>query len=103
MAAKYNPKTDLKQRPANSKDTGPGVWLLGRPKKQDKMTCKVCNKRIAGGIKRSKKHLAGGYGDVLLCSKVSTELRKMMGEYLDANNNAEEDGEQDEDEDEFDD
>ena len=40
---------------------------------------------------------------MLLCSKVSTELRKMMGEYLDANNNAEEDGEQDEDEDEFDD
>jgi hypothetical protein len=56
--------------------------------------------RIAGGIKRFKKHLAGGYGDVLLCSMVGTELRKKMGEYLDANNNAEEDGEQDEDEDE---
>ena len=100
MAAEYNPKTDPKRRPANSKDTRPGVWLLGRPKKQDKMTCKVCNKRIAGGIKRSKKHLAGGYGDVLLCSKVSTELRKMMGEYLDANNNAED---EEQDEDEFDD
>jgi len=76
VAAKYNPKTDLKQRPANSKDTGPGVWLLGRPKKQDKMTCKLCNKRIAGGIKRFKKHLAGGYGYVLLCSKVSSEQKK---------------------------
>ena len=76
VAAKYNPKTDLKQRPANSKDTRPGVWLLGRPKKQDKMTCKLCNKRIAGGIKRFKKHLAGGYGYVLLCSKVSSEQKK---------------------------
>jgi len=40
---------------------------------------------------------------VLLCSMVGTEVRKKMAEYLDANNNAEEDGEQDEDEDEFDD
>jgi len=37
---------------------------------------------------------------VLLCSKVSTELRKMMGEYLDANNNAKD---EEQDEDEFDD
>ena len=37
---------------------------------------------------------------MLLCSKVSTELRKMMGEYLDANNNAED---EEQDEDEFDD
>jgi len=71
--------------------------------KQDKVTCKLCNKRIAGGIKRFKKHLTGGNGDVLLCSMVGTEVRKKMAEYLDANNNAEEDGEQDEDEDEFDD
>ena len=68
--------------------------------KQDKVTCKLCNKRIAGGIKRFKKHLTGGNGDVLLCSMVGTEVRKKMAEYLDANNNAED---EEQDEDEFDD
>ena len=49
------------------------------------MTCKMCGKRIQGGIKRFKQHLAGCYGDVILCPWSSTELRKRMKEYLDRN------------------
>jgi len=102
VAGEYDPKIDPKRRPANSKDPGKECGYSEDLMEQDKVTCKLCNKRIAGGIKRFKKHLTGGNGDVLLCSMVGTEVRKKMSEYLDANNNAE-DREQDEDENEFDD
>ena len=32
-----------------------------------------------------KQHLAGGYGDAKLCPSVSTEIRREMAAYLDAN------------------
>ena len=60
VAAEYDPKTDPKRRPANSKDPG---WEFGYwedPKDRDKVTCKLCNKKIPGGIKKFKQHLAGG-------------------------------------------
>ena len=46
--------------------------------------------RIIAGIKRLKKHLAGGYRDVIPCPEYGTELRKMIQECLDATNNADE-------------
>ncbi|CAN6171702.1 unnamed protein product [Urochloa humidicola] len=64
VAAEYDPKTDPKRRPANPKDPG---WEFGYwedPADRDKVTCKMCNKRVPGGIRRFKQHLAGGYGDV---------------------------------------
>ena len=108
VAAEYDPKTDPKRRPANSKDPG---WEFGYwedPKDRDKVTCKLCNKKIPGGIKRFKQHLAGGYGDVIICPQTNTELRKKMKAYLDGNKrrrpvylddeeNAENSGEEDED------
>ena len=57
-----------------------GIWLLDR----------FCDKRIIAGIKRLKKHLAGGYRDVIPCPEYDTELRKMIQECLDATNNADE-------------
>ena len=60
VAAEYDPKTDPKRRPANSKDPG---WEFGYwedPKDRDKVTCKLCNKKIPGGVKKFKQHLAGG-------------------------------------------
>jgi len=68
----------------------------------------LCNKKILGGIKRFKQHLAGGYGDVIICPQTNTELRKKMKAYLDGNKrrrpvylddeeNAENSGEEDED------
>jgi len=110
VAAEYDPKTDPKRRPANSKDPG---WEFGyweNPNDRDKVTCKMCSKKIPGGIKRFKQHLAGGYGDVILCPGSSTELRRRMKAYLDGNKrarpaflddqeNAENDKENEEDED----
>ena len=46
------------------------------------MTCILCGHEGSGGIKRFKQHLAGGYGDIILCPKVSTEIRKEMEAYL---------------------
>ena len=68
----------------------------------------MCSKKIPGGIKRFKQHLAGGYGDVIICPQTNTELRKKMKAYLDGNKrrrpvylddeeNAENSGEEDED------
>ena len=107
VAAEYDPKTDPKRRPANSKDPGWGFGYWEDPKDRDKVTCKLCNKKIPGGIKRFKQHLAGGYGDVIICPHTNTELRKKMKAYLDGNKrrpvylddeeNAENSGEEDED------
>ncbi|CAD6238899.1 unnamed protein product [Miscanthus lutarioriparius] len=61
----YDPKNDLARKPQRSKDP---AWSS-----------------VRGGIKRLKQHLAGGYGDAKLCSGVSTEVRREMAAYLDAN------------------
>jgi hypothetical protein len=42
----------------------------------------LCGHEASRGIKRFKQHLAGGYGDIILCPKVSTEIRKEMKAYL---------------------
>ena len=46
------------------------------------MTCILCGNEASGGIKRFKQHLAGGYGYIVLCPKVTTEIRKEMEAYL---------------------
>lgn len=37
---------------------------------------------MTGGIKRIKQHLAGGFGDITICPKTTTELRRQMLEYI---------------------
>jgi hypothetical protein len=63
----------------NSNDPGWDYGYWADPKERDKLTCKLCDKRILGGIKRFK-HLAGGYEDVTSCPQAGTELRNKMGE-----------------------
>jgi len=43
----------------------------------------LCGNESSGGIKSLKKHLAGGYGDIILCpTKVGTKIRKEMEAYM---------------------
>ena len=77
----YDPKTDP-ARKAKSNDPG---WKYGYwqdPARRDWVTCILCGHEGSGGIKRFKQHLAGGYGDIILCPKVTTEIRKEMEAYL---------------------
>ena len=46
------------------------------------MTCILCGNEALGCLKRFKQHLAGGYGDIVLCPKVTTEIKKEMEAYL---------------------
>jgi len=48
VAGEYDPKIDPKRRPANLKDPGKECGYLEDPMEQDKVACKLCNKRIAG-------------------------------------------------------
>jgi len=82
VAAEYDPKTDPKRRPAKSNDPGWEYGYWADPKDRDKVTCKLCDKKVPGGIKRFKQHLAGGFGDVVNCPKSSPALKKKMKDYL---------------------
>lgn len=59
---------------------GYGYWA--DLKERDKVTCKLCDKRIVGRIQRFKKHLAGGYGDVIPYPDTGTEPRKQYSRML---------------------
>ena len=85
VAAEYDPKTDPKRRPAKSNDPGWEYGYWADPKDRDKVTCKLCDKKVPGGIKRFKQHLAGGFGDVVNCPESSPALKKKMKDYLDSN------------------
>ena len=37
---------------------------------------------MTGGINWIKQHLAGGFGDITICPKTTTEIRKEMLEYI---------------------
>lgn len=76
VAAEYDPKTDPKRRPAKSNDPGWEYGYWADPKDRDKVTCKLCDKKVPGGIKRFKQHLAGGFGDVVNCPESSPALKK---------------------------
>lgn len=57
---------------------------IGQTFLTDAVTCILCGTQVKGGIKRLKQHLAGGYADVKICEseKLTTEIRKEMGQYL---------------------
>jgi hypothetical protein len=80
----YDPMDDQKWR-ARSNDPGwkYGYWTeIGN---RDNVTCNLCKTVTARGIKRLKEHLAGGYADIVMCSKTTTEIRKEMSAYLEKN------------------
>ncbi|XP_066319786.1 uncharacterized protein [Miscanthus floridulus] len=80
-APDYDPKTDP-ARKAKSNDPGWKYAYWQDPARRDWVTCILCGNEASGGIKRFKQHLAGGYGDIVLCPKVTTEIRKEMEAYL---------------------
>ena len=47
--------------------------------------CTICDIIVCGGIKRLKQHLASGYGDIKMCAKTTTAIRKEMRDYLEGN------------------
>jgi hypothetical protein len=77
----YDPKTDP-ARKAKSNDPGWKYAYWKDPARRDWVTCMLCGNEASGGIKRFKEHLAGGYGDIILCPRVSTEIRIEMEAYL---------------------
>jgi hypothetical protein len=80
----YDPMADPKRRArSNDPKWKYGYWTeIGN---RDKVTCNLCQTITAGGIKRLKEHLAGGYADTIMCSKTTTEIRKEMRAYLEKN------------------
>ena len=87
IASEYDPKNDPARKPQKSKDLG---WKYGywpNLQNKDEVKCTLCGTSVRGGIKRLKQHLAGGYGDAVLCEskELTTEIRKEMSAYLEAN------------------
>jgi hypothetical protein len=80
-AEPYDPKKDPKRR-AKSKDPG---WKYSYWPTDDKqiVECLLCGKVMCSGIKRAKQHLAGGFGDVLVCEKTTTEIMREMHAWMD--------------------
>jgi hypothetical protein len=80
-AEPYDPKKDPKRR-AKSKDPG---WKYAYWPTDDKqiVECLLCGKVMCSGIKRAKQHLAGGFGDVLVCEKTTTEIMREMHAWMD--------------------
>ena len=52
--------------------------VLKDPTKRGTVWCKLCDKRMSGGITRLKQHLTHTKGDVTGCSKVTTKITKRV-------------------------
>ena len=52
--------------------------VLKDPTKRGTVWCKLCDKRMSGGITRLKQHLTHTKGDVTGCPKVTTEITKRV-------------------------
>jgi hypothetical protein len=82
----YDPTTD-KARKAKSNDPGWKYGYWANMQDKNEVTCILCGIPQKGGIKRLKQHLAGGYADAKMCesSRLTTAIRKEMGDYLEKN------------------
>jgi len=87
IASEYDPKNDPARKPHKSKDLGWKYAYWPNLQNKDEVKCTLCGTSVRGGIKRLKQHLAGGYGDAVLCEskELTTEIRKEMSAYLEAN------------------
>lgn len=74
-------KNDPNRKPKNSTDPGWKYAFWPNMDKRDLVECSLCARQLTGGIKRIK-HLAGGFGDITICPKTTTELRRQMLEYI---------------------
>jgi hypothetical protein len=77
IISNYDPRTDLAQK-GNSADPG---WKYGywpNLQNKDAVACTLCGASLTGGIKRLKKHPAGGFGDTRKCMKTTTAIRVEM-------------------------
>ena len=84
-ASEYDPKNDPTRKPQKTKDPGWKYAYWPNLSNKDEVACTLCGGSVRGGIKRLKQHLAGGFGDAKICPKVSTEIRKEMAAFLEAN------------------
>jgi hypothetical protein len=73
------------KRHAKSKDPGWKYGFWPYEGKRDMLQCIFCKKVVPAGIKRFKKHLVGGYGDIEKCPKAIVVVRKEMSDYLKKN------------------
>ena len=73
--AEMDPMLDPTRKPLRSNDPGwkYGYWTY--PPGRDAVTCNLCKRKLTGGITRLKEHLAGAYGDALICLKTTTLIR----------------------------
>ena len=73
--AEMDPMLDPTRKPLRSNDPGwkYGYWTY--PPGRDAVTCNLCKRKLTGGITRLKEHLAGVYGDALICLKTTTLIR----------------------------
>jgi hypothetical protein len=85
IVSAYDPKTDPTRKLQRSKDPGWKYAYWSNLSNKDEVACTLCGGSVRGGIKRSKQHLAGGFGDAKICEQVSTEIRKEMAAYLEPN------------------
>ena len=82
----YDPTTD-KAWKAKSNDPGWKYGYWANLQDRNEVTCILCGNPQKGGIKRLKKHLAGGHADAKLCEskRLTTAIRKEMRDYLEQN------------------
>ncbi|KAM3389449.1 hypothetical protein ACQJBY_011533 [Aegilops geniculata] len=100
----YDPFKDPKRRPAKSKDPAWKYAFWPDLNRRLLLQCNLCGKQITSGPCRMKKHLAGGFTIVSMCTKTTLEIRKEMHDYLrthsfrfknlDGDEGGEEDGEE---------
>jgi hypothetical protein len=77
----YDPKTDL-ARKGNLEDPGWKYAYWPNLQNKDVVACTLCGTSFYGGIKRVKKHLAGGFRDTRMCIKTTTAIRMEMRDIL---------------------
>nr|XP_020199817.1 uncharacterized protein LOC109785632 [Aegilops tauschii subsp. strangulata] len=100
----YDPFKDPKRRPTKSKDPAWKYAFWPDLNKRLLLQCNLCAEQITSGPCRMKKHLAGGFTIVSMCTKTTPAIRKEMHGYLkthsfrfknlDGDEGGEEDGEE---------
>ncbi|VFQ67908.1 unnamed protein product, partial [Cuscuta campestris] len=79
---------DPSKNPKNKASSNDPGWEYGfwpNRSNKDVIQCILCDRPISGAIKRFKQHLGGGYGDVVICQKTTTSIRRQMDAYLNSN------------------
>ncbi|GMQ11441.1 hypothetical protein CsSME_00054079 [Camellia sinensis var. sinensis] len=61
------------------------AWQYARmanPQNLSKFICSFCDKEMNGGVYRVKKHLAGGYKNVVACKKYPSDVKDEIEDYV---------------------